>query len=249
MIPSIRRMSQNVMKSNGRETGQDTKGVPASISSGQQQVLKSAMKKPPVRRGSIRPQRPSLIMRSAPQLDGERAVRRRVVSFVEPSKDVASKGSDGDGSVQEEQGNCMRSALIVVNRWVGPNFKDKIQDEGWMQAQLMEMFMAGGHTATFQPGDIILQQDNLSDRIYMLLEGSCVLRKTCHDGTIEDLEGVRGRGDIIGEGSFLLGTPPAASVLATPASFGGTGMPVKTAYLDHQAALAMIEAQPNNMQK
>ena len=57
------------------------------------------------------------------------------------------------------------------------------------------------------PATQVLRQGELSDRVYLILEGTAIMRKQQADGSVKDIEGHRVPGNTLGELSFLLGTP------------------------------------------
>ena len=165
-----------------------------------------------------------------------------------------SSNNDDDDDDDEEQpdGGCQSRLMAAVSHCASiglePETRGIVHDDAWLRAHLGDLFLKAGVKMSVPPGEVIIEQGVPSDRIYLIMEGTAVLRKRQSDGSSRELEGLRGPGDTIGELSFLLGTTPVVSVLATPA-IGTTVTKTELCYLDYENAISLVQSQPRVMRR
>ncbi|KAL1520053.1 hypothetical protein AB1Y20_023528 [Prymnesium parvum] len=85
------------------------------------------------------------------------------------------------------------------------------QNGGIDATVLMQYFTQVGRTNSLKPGSVLIVQGQPSESVYLLVEGTTVLKKYSANGEAKEI-GSRGAGQLLGELSFLLGTIPAVSV-------------------------------------
>jgi len=101
------------------------------------------------------------------------------------------------------------------------------------------VFLKAGKMRGINPGVTLIEQGSTASHMYMIMNGEVVLKRTTADGE-EQQVGRRGAGQVIGELSFLLGTPATVNVIV-PAT---ASQAVTVVEVELKRALDMLQKQP-----
>jgi serine/threonine-protein kinase len=103
----------------------------------------------------------------------------------------------------------------IISRATAARREDRYPSILELQADVRSFLRGGLHLPTelYGPGQTIIQEGDVGDRAYMIVNGRCQAYRTKEGGTREDLT-VMGPGDVFGEVALLLEEPRAASVEA-----------------------------------
>ena len=135
-----------------------------------------------------------------------------------PDDDVGGQeiGGGGGGGAKDDKGR-----LSFLNSSEGNNeqFREKL-------------FASVGSVSTYKSGEKLITEGQTSEAAYFIKKGSVSLRK---EGSAKEVA-KRGKGDLIGEMSLLLGDVPGVSVVAE-----GT---VEAYVMEHSTLVAMLLEDP-----
>ena len=98
-----------------------------------------------------------------------------------------------------------------------------------------------GNLRSVKAGEVLVTQGQSSPRLHYVMSGELTI--ACQDPSDASKQiklGTRGKGEVIGEISFLLNTPPTASVLVA----ADYGQEVTVCVLERKAALAALQNNP-----
>ena len=82
----------------------------------------------------------------------------------------------------------------------------------WSSTDVQSIILKAGSLMALSPGQTIIRQGEQEPSLFFILNGELVIQHSSADGKRTKEIGRRGRNEVIGEISFLLNTPPAASV-------------------------------------
>lgn len=73
--------------------------------------------------------------------------------------------------------------------------------------------MADFQRLKLKAGDVLFEEGTVGDAVYMITSGKVEIRKKANDGT-DEIIGVKGQGDILGEMAMIDDSPHMATVVA-----------------------------------
>jgi serine/threonine-protein kinase len=107
-----------------------------------------------------------------------------------------------------------RRICNIVNKAVAPEPRDRYSSVVALQEDVRAFLIGGLHLPrkVFLPGSLIIQEGDVGDQAYMIVNGKCRAFRKLGDET--ETLGTMGPGDVFGEMALLLDEPRAASVEA-----------------------------------